>query len=82
MTSPRLHRLPDLLDTAADILDHLGPVTGLRLGCHTSLPEGAPVRLLVKTGLPYTTEVGALDRIGVALGAPVTHQRASGADSG
>lgn len=71
-----LHRLPELLDTAAGLLDHLGPVTGLRVGLHTTLPEG--VRLLVKDGRPYTDEVGPLDRIGASLGAAITHVRADG----
>ncbi|MET9016905.1 hypothetical protein ABZX74_39515 [Streptomyces olivaceoviridis] len=70
---PRLHQLPDLLDAAASLLDHLGAVAGLRAGFHTTLPEG--VRLLVKTGLPYTDEVGPLDRIGAALNAPIVHDR-------
>jgi hypothetical protein len=70
---PRLHQLPELLDTAASLLDHLGAVAGLRAGLHTALPEG--VRLLVKTGLPYTDEVGPLDRIGAALNAPILHDR-------
>ncbi|MFB6668483.1 hypothetical protein [Streptomyces parvus] len=69
-----LHQLPDLFGSAASLLEGLGPVTGLRIGFHTTLPEG--VRLLVNTGLPYTDEVGPLDRIGVALNAPVVHERA------
>jgi hypothetical protein len=58
---------------AANLLDHLGPLTGLRVGLHTTLPEG--IRLLVQDGNPYTDEVGPLDRIGAALGAPITHDR-------
>lgn len=73
MKRSHLHQLPELLDTAAGLLDHLGPVTGLRVGLHTTLPEG--IRLLVKTGLPYTDEVGPLDRIGATLGAPIVHDR-------
>ncbi|MFF9594228.1 hypothetical protein ACF1FX_34485 [Streptomyces sp. NPDC014646] len=79
MTKDKLvqrHHLPGLLTAAADLLDHLGPVTGLRLGLHTTLPEG--VRLLVKTGRPYTDEVGPLDQIGASLGASITHDRADG----
>ncbi|MFF4607809.1 hypothetical protein ACFY12_34350 [Streptomyces sp. NPDC001339] len=70
---PHLHQLPELFDAAADLLDHVGDVAGLRAGLHTALPEG--VRLLVQTGLPYTDEVGPLDRIGTVLKAPITHER-------
>ncbi|MFI5867254.1 hypothetical protein [Streptomyces sp. NPDC051546] len=68
------HQLPELLDAAADLLDHLGATAGLRAGLHPTLPEG--IRLLVQTGLPYTDEVGPLDRIGAALNAPITHDHA------
>jgi hypothetical protein len=71
---PYLHPLPELLAAAAGLLDHLGPVAGLRVGLHTTLAtEG--VRLLVADGLPYTDDVGPLDRIAAALGAPVVHDR-------
>ncbi|MFG2681274.1 hypothetical protein [Streptomyces sp. NPDC048392] len=70
---PHVHQLPELLDAAASLLDHLGAVAGLDTGLHTTQPEG--VRLLVKTGLPYTDEVGPLDRIGAALNAPIVHDR-------
>lgn len=68
-----MHQLPELLDAAADLLDHVGDVAGLRAGLYTTLPEG--VRLLVKTGHPYTDEVGPLDMIGAALTAEVHHKR-------
>ena len=71
---PGPHRLPDLFDAAASLLDHLGAVAGLRVGLHTTL-RGEGIRLHVKTGLPYTDEVGALDRIGAALNAPIVHDR-------
>ena len=70
---PHLHQLPELLDVAANLLNCLGPVAGLDAGLHPKLPEG--VHLLVQTGLPYTDEVGPLDRIGVILDAPVSHDR-------
>lgn len=67
-----MHQLPELLDAAADLLDHVGDVAGLRAGLYTALPD---VRLLVKTGHPYTNEVGPLDMIGAALTAEVHHKR-------
>ncbi|MEU5668739.1 hypothetical protein AB0H10_39665, partial [Streptomyces longwoodensis] len=70
---PHLHKLSDLLGAAADLLDRLGPVTGLRVGIHPTLAEG--IRLLVQTGEPYTDAVGPLDRIGAALAAPVDQGR-------
>jgi hypothetical protein len=70
---PHLHQLPELLDAAASLLDHLGDVAGLRAGFHPALPEG--VRLLVHTGRPYSDEVGPLDLIGTALSAPIVHDR-------
>jgi hypothetical protein len=70
---PQMHRLSYLLTTAASFMSHLGSVTGLRVGLHTMLPEG--VRLLAQTGRPYTDEVGPLDRVGVTLGASITHDR-------
>ncbi|GAA2110875.1 hypothetical protein [Streptomyces synnematoformans] len=70
---PRLHSLPALLRTAAGLLEQLGDTAGLRAGLHPFQAEG--VRLLVKTGLPYTDEVGPLDRIGAALAAPIAHTR-------
>ncbi|MFG2845990.1 hypothetical protein ACGF12_22890 [Kitasatospora sp. NPDC048296] len=72
MNEPR-HRLPELLHAAAGFLDRLDGVAGLRAGLHPRQAEG--VRLLVRTGLPYTDEVGPLDRIAAALNAPVDHER-------
>ncbi|MFE7415046.1 hypothetical protein [Streptomyces laurentii] len=68
----RLHEPADLAAAAAGLLDHLGPVTGLRAGLHPEHPHG--VRLLDQTGRPYTDDVAPVDRIGAALGAPVDHQ--------
>ncbi|MGY3341019.1 hypothetical protein ACVW0K_007212 [Streptomyces filamentosus] len=69
--SPDLHRLPDLMTTVADLLDHLGDAPGLRVGFHPTLTPG--VRLLDQTGCPYGDAVGPLDRIGAALGQQLVH---------
>ena len=66
----RLCQLPELLDTAASLLEHLGAVTGLGACLYPTLPEG--IHLLVQTGLSYTDK-GLLGQIGAALNAPITH---------
>ena len=64
-----LHEISELMKAGADLLDHLGDISGLRMGFHTCQEIG--IRVLVQNGMRYTDEVGPLDWIAIALNSEV-----------